>query len=365
MKYQCDQKGLLDAFSLAAGVVAGKGTRPGPQEILLEVLPDGTQKVSATDLEVSLHVTWKSEKIEVMEPGSVTVPAAKTLSILREIPSEAIEIETEDAFVVLSSRKSRFKVVANPVEEFPPLPEPTLKNKVSLDAALFLRMVRCTAFATATERVHYSLNGVYFLIEKGEVRMVGTDGRRLAVFGKKSKGLKEAGLKGIVPNKGIRLFEKLAAGREGDVTLSLEKNQIFLVVDGMEASTLLIEGTYPDYNRVLPKENDQVLEVASADMLAGLRQSAILAGEEAKAVRFRLGKDSLTLFSETVGAGEAKVEIPVVYGGEAMELQFNPLFFMDFLRQVDEERVTFKFKDPETAALAQIGQEYTYVVMPL
>jgi DNA polymerase-3 subunit beta len=365
MKVRCGKKRLLETFTLAASVVAGKGTRPGPQEVLLDVHPDGTQKILATDLEVSLKISWKSDDVEVEDGGSVTVPAAKTLSILREIPSETVELETSDGFVLLSSGKSRFKVIANPVEEFPPLPEPSLEAKVALESDLFMKMVRTTGFATATERVHYSLNGAYLVVENGEVRMVGTDGRRLAIFTKKVKGLKEASLKGIVPNKGLRLFEKLAADLKGDVTLSLEKNQLFFVADGVEASTLLIEGTYPDYNRVVPKGNDKILDIAASDLAGGLRQASILAGEEAKAVRFHIEKDKLILLAESVGAGEAKVEIPAVYASDSLELQFNPVFFLDFLRQAESERVEIKFKDTETAALIQVGQEYTYVVMPL
>ncbi len=364
MKFQCRRKELLEAFSLAASVVSGKGGRPGPQEVLMEILPDGTQVLSATDLEVSLKRRWKTEGVEVAEAGAAAIPADKSLSILRELPGEEVTVEREGNTVHIFSRKSRFKVVALPAEEYPPLPEATWANKVVLPSDLFLKMVNQTGFATATERVHYSLNGVYLVVEKGGVRMVGTDGRRLAVHAAKVKGLKDEVLKGIVPNKGIRLFEKLA-GNGDEVTFSLEKNQLFLGAEGTEASTLLIEGTYPDFNRVIPKGNDRVLEISVSDLLSGLRQASILAGEEAKAVRFTMEKDKVTLQSESAGAGEAKVELPAVYDAAPVDLQFNPLFFMDFLRQVDQERVAIKFKDNETAALIQVGSEYTYVVMPL
>jgi DNA polymerase-3 subunit beta len=187
----------------------------------------------------------------------------------------------------------------------------------------------------------------------------------LAVFGKKVKCLKSASMKGIVPNKGLRLFEKLASAGGEEVVLSLEKNQLFFRTEGVQASTLLIEGTYPDYKRVIPKENDKILDIATADLVAGLRQASILAGEETKAVRFHMEKDKLILLAESVGAGEAKVEIPAIYGSDTLELQFNPIFFLDFLRHVDQERVDIKFRDTETAAMVQIGQEYTYVIMPL
>lgn len=367
MKFECGTPEIVDAFGTAAGIVAAKGSRPGPQEVLLEVLPENRLRVSATDLEVSLRLEKRMDEksLQVETPGSVAVPAARTLNILREIPGEKVGIESDGNAVTVSAGKSLFNVVARPVEEFPPLPKPAEKQKVSLPSDLFRRMVRNTAFAAATERVHYSLNGVYLTVVKGEVKMVGTDGRRLAIFGRKVKGLKDASLKGIVPNKGIRLFEKLASGVEGDVTLALEKNQLFFLAEGMEASTLLIEGAYPDYERVIPRGNDQIMDVSTADLLRGLRQASILAGEEAKAVKFRIEKDKLTLLAESAGAGQAKVELPAVYGGEPIELQFNPLFFMDFLRQVEQERVELKFKDGDTAVLVQVGPEYTYVVMPL
>lgn len=365
MKFECSLRDLSERFALAAGVTAGKGTRPGPQDVLMDVAKDGTVSLSATDLELSVKLRFKPEEAQVEEPGTITIPAARTLSILREIQGSRVRLEREETLVVLSSGKSRFKVVAGPVDQYPPVPEAAWSGKVEFEAPLFMQMVQHTAFATATERVHYSLNGAYFVIEGGEAKMVGTDGRRLALFAKKVKGLKGAKLKGIVPAKGLRLFEKLATLAEGAVTLSLEKNQLFFGAEGVEASTLLIEGTYPDYSRVIPKENDKILEVSARDFLSALRQTSILAGEEAKAVRFKMTKDLLTLFSESVGAGEARVEIPAIYAGPELELQFNPIFFLDFLRQVEEERISIRFRNAETAALLQIGQEYTYVVMPL
>jgi DNA polymerase III subunit beta len=366
MKYRCHQKELLEAFNLAASVVGSKGARPGPQELLLEVAKDGTQTVQATDLEMSVRTVWKKEGTEVDEPGQVTIPAARAVSILREIPEEMVSLETREGTVVISSRKSRFKVLANPVEGYPPLPRPaTTDGAVQIPATLFCTMVQRTAFAAAADRVHFALTGVYLTIEKGGIRMVGTDGRRLAGYAKKVKGLKGGEMKGIVPTKGIRLFEKLATGREGDVSLLLEKNQLFLLAEGVEASTLLIEGSYPDYNRVIPKENDKTLEISVSDLSGGLKQAAILAGDEAKTVKFELGKDALTLLGESAGAGEAKAELQGIYAGDSMVLQFNPLFFLDFLKMVEEERITIRFKNSETAALIQLGPEYTYVVMPL
>ncbi|MCU0722266.1 MAG: DNA polymerase III subunit beta [Planctomycetes bacterium] len=366
MKYRCRQKELLDAFTLASTVVGSKGARPGPQDLLLEVAKDGTQTVSATDLEMSVRTSWKSEETKVDEPGQVTIPAARAVSIVREIPEEQVSLETEQGTVLIASKGSRFKVLANPVEGYPPLPRPaSAEGALAIPVDLFETMIRKTAFAAALDRVHFSLTGVLLSIEKGTVRIVGTDGRRLAVFSKKVKGLKGGDVKGIVPTKGIRLFERLVAGRKGEVSLLLEKNQLFLFAEGVEASTLLIEGTYPDYNRVIPKENEMSLEVAAADLLGGLRQAAVLAGDEAKTVKFQVAKDSLTLLGESAGAGEAKVEVPAIYAGEPMALQFNPQFFMDFLKQIDEERITIKLRNAETAALIQMGAEYLYVVMPL
>jgi DNA polymerase-3 subunit beta len=366
MKYRCRQKDLLEAFNLAATVVGSKGARPGPQDLLLEVAKDGTQTVSATDLEMSVRTTWKSEATEVDEPGQVTIPASRAVSILREIPEPQVSLETQEGTVLISSKGSRFKVLANPVEGYPPVPRPsTTEGAVAVPADMFLTMVQRTAFAAAVDRVHFSLTGVLLSIEKGSMKIVGTDGRRLALFTKKAKGLKGGDMKGIVPTKGIRLFERLATGRKGDVSLLLEKNQLFFLAEGVEASTLLIEGSYPDYNRVIPKENDKPLEIAVADLAGGLRQAAVLAGDETKTVKFHLDKDRLTLLGESAGAGEAKVELPAIYAGDSMVLQFNPQFFIEFLKQVEDERITIRFRNSETAALIQLGQEYLYVVMPL
>jgi DNA polymerase III sliding clamp (beta) subunit (PCNA family) len=116
---------------------------------------------------------------------------------------------------------------------------------------------------------------------------------------------------------------------------------------------------------VIPKENDKPLEIAVADLAGGLRQAAVLAGDETKTVKFHLDKDRLTLLGESAGAGEAKVELPAIYAGDSMVLQFNPQFFIEFLKQVEDERITIRFRNSETAALIQLGQEYLYVVMPL
>ena len=365
MKFRCGQKDLLDAFGLAATVIASKGPRPGPQDLLIEVKADGQAILHATDMEASLTKTWKPDKMEVTEPGIATVNAAKAVSILKEIPDALVNFETVENKVVISSRKSRFDVPTKAPEEYPPIPAAPADGGVPLPVELFLEMVKKCAFATALEKVHYSLNGVFLEIEKGTVRMVGTDGRRLAVFARKVKGLKGPEMKGIVPNKGIRLFEKLCSGLEGEITLVLVRNQLFFKAGGIEASTLLIEGTYPDYTRVIPKENDKPLDIAVSDLLAGLRQASVMAGDEAKIVRFNLEKDLLILHGESMGAGEAKVEVPAIFAYEGISLQFNPFFFIDFLRNIEEERVSILLKDNETAAVIKVGQEYTYVVMPL
>lgn len=357
---------VLDAFKTASKVLAPGTGKAVPQEIKMECLEDGSLRLFATDLERSLRCERRSDDLKVREPGETAVPGPKTLSILNALDEGKVEMETspEGNFLEIRSKGSLFKVNASPVEEFPPMPEPSWEDTITLEGGAFRRLVERTAFATAQEKIHFSLHGVFVRIEKKNIRMVGTDGRRLAVADGKVERAGDDVLEMIVPTKGVRIFEELA--QEGEpVTLSLERNQLFLRTEDVEAGTLLIDGKYPDYDKAMPKGNDRRLEVNREEFFSALRKASVFADAESKGVWFRLEPGRLVLFSNTAGTGEAEVEVKAAFEGEPLQIQFNPDFLRGARKLMEEERLSILLKDHKTAALFHHSDDFTYVVMPI
>ncbi len=366
MKITGKKEAIFDAFKTAAKVLVQTPGKSIPQEIKIECESDGTVRLLATDLERSLRVVRNCEEISVPEAGTVAVHGLKTLSILGTMGEEDVSMETspDGNFLFINCKGGQFKVNASPVDEFPPMPEPSWDDPVTLKGRDFKSMVESTAFATAQEKVHFSLHGVFVRIEKNSLRMVGTDGRRLSIVNGKVARKGGETIEVIVPNKGIKIFEDIA-GDEDDVVLSFERNQLFLKTRGVEAGTLLIDGKYPDYQKAVPKENNHELDVDTEAFFSGVRKASVFAEAETKGVWFKIEPDKLVMWSNAAGSGEAEVEVPAKYDGEAFEIQFNPEFIKTVRKLIPGERMRILLKDSKTAAILHSSEEFTYVVMPI
>lgn len=359
MKFSCSTGIIADAFQLVAGVVPSRSLKPILTRAKMTVR-EGAVTVEGTDLEVAVRTGFPPGTVE--REGAVAVPAAKMASILGDARDEEIRIEAERDVVTVLCRDGFYRVLGEPVENFPPISQ-FQEGGVKLPGKVLGDMMKKTAMAAAEERSRYSLNGVYLSVSGKKITMAATDGRRLAVREEKL-GSKAEDASGIIPLKGIATIRRVVEEAE-EAELSLTENMVMVRGPGSEVYSRLIEGKFPDYERVVPSGNDNRVTLGREDLLSLVRRAAVLCSGESRAVRFSVEKDTLKISSRTAEVGEAELSIPVSYGGSAIEIDFNPDYIADVLRVLVSDEVTLELKDGECAGLIREGKQYTYVIMPL
>lgn len=370
MRVTAERKGLLEATSLVQGIVPSKTSRPILQNFLLET-KDNHLNIQGTDMEVGISFTL--EKVEVTEEGKAVIPASKMVEILSKILDEKVELYTEDQALRIKTVRGNFKILGDKPDDYPAIGDCDWTEAFEIEGETLAQMVRKTLFAAATERTRYALNGVFLLVEKNKAEMVATDGKRLARIIKPVTATKDQdGV--IIPGKCVNYLEKisLAAGEGGHapVKILVQENSVFAGTSNSVLTSRLIEGHFPDYNAVLPKNTDKVLTIGVKDLQQAVIEGAILGDRESHAVRFSFKEASLALSSRSPDVGEALVEldtkdIKYEYEGTDLEIAFNPDYILDVLRALGGGEIKFKFKESSTAALIDPGGNYTYIVMPV
>lgn len=364
MKFRCNRQALSDAFALVSSVAPQKSTIPILQNVRIEA-SDRQLEVIGTDLEVGVRVVVAPA--DVQDGGVMVLPAARVGAILREGTESEVSCAGDGALATFTCGEDVFKVIgANPVD-YPEFPAFEKKKAVSVETKHLKDMIRKTIFSTAAELTRYALTGILFVVKEDQIRLVASDGKRLAYarakLGKDEKVKGE--IKVIVPTKGMHLLERLITEDDESVLLAVEENQIKIQTKGGTMFSRLVEGSFPEYEAVIPTDADKKLKLVVEDFAAAVRRATILTSEKARATKFLLKKDKLTLVARTQDVGESKVELPVKYDGEDFEIVFNPEYFTDVLRVVDTEEVQFELKDKKAPGVIRSGKDYVYLVMPL
>lgn len=367
MKIICKKNDLLEAFSIINLVIPTRSTIPVLQNIQLTA-DNKTLFLIGTDLEVGI----KSEvKADVKEKGSLLISSHRLGAILRETAEENIKIEAKDHVAYINTRDGTYKIVGADPVDYPDFPEFDTQKAVQIDTKGLKEMIRKTIFATSAEITRYALTGLLVEIKKKEIIMVGSDGKRLACIKRRSEQAVPQDNKVIVPAKGMTLLERVIKDDQ-KLSLAIEETQIkFHISPAKEKhpQTLifsrLVEGTFPDYESIVPKECNKRLEIKSQDLYAALRRVTVVTTDKFKATKFIFKGNKLTLISRTQDVGEAKVELDVKYQGDPFEIVFNPEFFIDALRVWGEGNLIIEFKDKTSPALFKLGKDYLYLVMPL
>jgi len=365
MRVKVERKELHEATSLVHGVIPSKSSRPMLQNLLVET-KDNHLVIHGTDME--LGISFSVEKVEVEEEGKAVVRASKVVEILSKVLDEKVSLYTEDQALRIQTSRGNFKVLGDKPEDFPPMAECDWSDAIEIEGETLSEMVRKTVFAAATERTRYALNGIFFLVKKKKAEMVATDGKRLARIVKPVAATKDQdGV--IIPTKSINFIEKmsLAAGKgsHAAVKMLVHENTVFACTENAVLTSRLIEGHFPDYDAVIPKNTDKTLAIDTKDLQQAVIEGALLGDRESHAVRFNFKDGKLALSSRSPDVGEARVEIDVSYEGGDLEIAFNPDYIHDVLRALGGGEVKFKFKESSSAALIDPGGNYTYVIMPV
>ena len=369
MEFSAKKSELLKELDLAQGVVEKKATIPILSNLLLEA-GDGSIRLSATDLELGISSTCPAK---IKNGGAGTVPARRLVEIVRSLPEAEVRFKTlENHWVQLTCERSSFKLVGMARDNFPALPQ-VPAPLASMPGEALATLIRRTAFAVSSEESRYTLNGALLLLKPDTAVMVATDGHRLALVERdvKVEGLSNE-LRILVPRKAMSELEKLLsqAGDESVVEISKDDSHLFFSVGERILVSRLLTGQFPNYEAVLPKETPRLAEIDRSAFTAALRRVALLSDERSHAVRLRLDKGQLELFSNSGEYGEAQEAIDADYQNEAMEIGFNYQYILDFLGVLGEGgKVRLELQDDQSAGqLRPLGEElyrYRYVVMPM
>ncbi|MDZ4754523.1 MAG: DNA polymerase III subunit beta [Phycisphaerae bacterium] len=368
MKLVCDRSALLDALALAGGVVVSR--TPSPALLCFKfVAADGILTISATDTEVGLSVPVAS--VSVTDEGEALIPADKLNQIVRASEDSTLSIQVSNKIAVIKGHDSTFKVFGSDPKDFPGVqPFPASRIDFETTAGTLARLIHRTLFATAVDNSRYAINGVLMERKGKRLRMVATDGRRLAMAKGECSRAVEKDCQCIVPTKALNVLGKLLSDPDEAVAVAIDESMIiFRVGDGADAAVLssrLVEGSFPPFEDVIPKEQDKRVTFDAGELTSAVRRAALLTNEESKGVRLAFDGKQLLLSSRAPELGEAEITVALEkYEGEAIEIGFNPQFITDVLKVIDSEQVIIELKAPNKPGVIKVGNDFTYVVMPV
>jgi DNA polymerase-3 subunit beta len=371
MKITIERALLLKSLSHVQSVVERRQTIPILSNVLLEATVEngGTLLLRATDNEIEI-----SDKVSatVEQAAALTVSAHKLYDIVKKLPEGAevrLECDGDGAQLQVSSGRSRFALATIPAEGFPTMAIEEAASTFSLPAKVLADLIERTQFAASTEETHYNLNGLYLhekIADKAFLKVAATDGHRLATAQiDMPEGVSNMPAV-IIPRKTIGELTKLLAETQNEVNVSVSQNQVRFSLDDVILSSRLIDGNYPDYERVIPDGNDKFLEVDSSALITLVDRVAVIF-EKSKGIKLQLKKGVLTVTASNTEEGMAEDEMEAGYDGEPLEVGFNYRYLLDILSQVKGGTVRFSLKDAQAPVILQDANDASalYVLMPM
>lgn len=370
MQFSIEKEIFLKGLSRVQGIVEKRNTIPILSNVLIETDNDSI-RLTATDLEVGMRASYpaKTEKA-----GKITVSAKKIYEIIKELPEQQITFRAkENCWIEISCGKSFFNIVGLASDEFPHFPDADSEKMIPISGNMLNEMIERTAFSISTDDTKYNLNGIYFrtMEENSQtiLRLVATDGHRLALAQKPVSGadVEELAQGVILPRKGIHELKKIAEESEGDIKVGFLDNSAVVMRDDTTVIMRLVNGDFPDYNRVIPKQNEDIALMERDTLLHALRRMAILSSEKSKGVKLQLKKGLLEISSSNPDVGDAREELEVDYTGAEMTIGFNARYMIDILQALDTEKVKMAVRDNLSPGLITPNGDdgFLAVIMPM
>ncbi|MDQ3262171.1 MAG: DNA polymerase III subunit beta [Myxococcota bacterium] len=366
MEFRIAADELKKALYRAQGIVERKTTMPILANVLVNATKSGVT-VTAFDLDIGIV---SEHPAEVIKPGAVTLSAKYVFDIVQNLPEAQVTIrKLQNNYAEIVSGPSHFKIVGMAPEEYPKLPKEENAPLVKVNGGVLLEMIKKTAFAISTDETRYILNGVFFEPREGnKVRMVATDGHRLALVERELEG--DFKLKGgvIIPRKGLfELKRLLDEAPDAECHLGFAENSALFKKPGLTMVMRLIDGQFPEYQRVIPKEGERQISVPKLRFAEGLKRIALLSADKSNAVKVTLSDNQLRITSQNPDLGEAKDDVDVAYRGGAVTIGFNARYLLDVLGVLEGDEVIFELGDEHSpGVLHGVGdRSYTAVVMPM
>jgi len=360
MKIKLSKDNLLSGIQTVQNIVSTKTTLPILSNMLLET-HNNVIKMNTTDLDIGISC---EVPVNILEEGSITIPAKKFSDIVRELPSGEVTILVKkNNQIDIEGNNCRFKLIGLPKEEFPKFPEFKDKEVIQIEQKILQEMLRLTSFAVSHEESRYVLNGLLFEITEDIIRIIATDGRRMAKIEKKILKPITKNLSVIIPTKAAQEVMRNLKD-EGIVSFLTTTNQILFDIDGVLIVTRIIEGEFPNYNQVIPKASSPKVGVDREALLFAIRRANLLSTPDFQAIKFEVFKDKMVISKTTPDVGESREEIPIEYGGSELVVGFNPAFLIDVLKNIDAEKIEFELTGPDKPGVIRLD-DYLYLVLPM
>ena len=364
MNLTTSRESLLRPLQAVIGVVERRQTMPILANVLM-VVKDDVLSITATDLEVELVAASSLDEVKV--PGEITVPARKLLDICRALPDECtVHLQMDGDRLVVKSGRSRFVLSTLAAADFPIIEDIDATREISLAQTDARRLIDKTHFSMAQQDVRYYLNGLLLETGGGFVRAVATDGHRLAVAEVTVEGQSDAVQQVIIPRKGVLELQRLLGGGE-TIDVAIGTNHVRASVGDIRFTSKLIDGRFPDYDRVIPKPEGNTLTASRESLRNALQRAAILSNEKYRGVRLELSSKCLRIQANNPDHEEAQDELEVDYAGDEMEIGFNVNYLLDALAAVDTDDVEVGFVDSNSSCVIHSpgNDSAKFVVMPM
>ena len=369
MQFVIARGALQKELAFVQGVVERKNTIPVLANILIESAGEEAIRISGTDLDVTIRCDADTD--EIKSQGSICVQARKLFDIARLLPDAPVSFRKEEnEWVTVECDRSKFRLPGISKDTFPELPG-FKSTPLKLPASLLKLLIDRTIFAITQEEGRYTLSGAKFELDKQGAKMVTTDGHRLAFVDAKEVGneVKAAGLDVLIPRKTLAELTKLTSDFDGDINLGADENHVYFQVGSRLLISRMLSGQFPNYEMVMPKNNDRSAVFDTVSLNQAIRRVALMADDRSHAIRFHLSKEQLLISSQNAEEGEARETLGTDFTGEETEIGFNAQYLQDFLNVVGSEKVAFEFKDGNSQAqLRPVSDDkcdYRYIIMPM
>jgi len=365
MKATIERATLLKSLGHVQSVVERRNTIPILSNVLIEASEEGSLRLMATDLDLQVD---ESVAANVSQPGAITISAHTFFDIVRKLPEGSqVELSASEGKMQVVAGRARFNLQTLPRDDFPVIAEGDLPTKFELPAATLRQVIDKTKFAISSEETRYYLMGIFLHVADDQLKAAATDGHRLARITLPKPDGADGMPDVIIPRKCVTELRKLLDELEGTVEVSLSATKIRFGLGNAVLTSKLIDGTFPDYNRVIPTGNDKLLKLDPKTFSAGVDRVSTIASEKTRAVKMAVDRDKVTLSVTSPENGLAVEELPADYGSDSLEIGFNARYLLDILGEIDGDTVEVHLADAAAPTLLRENDKANalYVLMPM
>lgn len=370
MKIICSKSDLSKGIQVVQNIISTKTTLPILSHILLET--KGEQlRLASTDLDMGIECLIPAR---VLEEGGITVPARRIGGIVRELPETDINITMKDEIMTIDCGKGVFKIAGLGRDDFPKLPQSEEKEGVILKQDILKEMLKKTSFAVSDDETRRALNGIFFVVKENKIKLVATDGRRLAYIERRVDISTDMENEVIIPIKASNEISRIIDEGGGEVKIIIAENLITFCLDNIKLTSRLIKGNFPAYQKVIPEKFKERVVLARESFLSVLKRVSVFTSEKSNSIRLDITKDRILFAATALEIGEAREELNLDYKGGDISMALNPVYMLDFLKNEKKDNVCLELTDSLNPCLMKpvisnkehsLKEKYLYVIMPI